>query len=151
MNNYFCTVLLGFQNYLKLKLFKLKYSQIAGVIIAFLVIGVCFLPWSFVAEHQLLISGMSSKGTDFGKPGLMNIFFSGIMILLFCIQKIWAKRTNLFIGAINFAWSVRNYLLVTTCYFGECPEKKIGLFALLIFAFGAMIMTFFPKIKISED
>ena len=129
----------------------MKYSQIIGVVIAFLVIEVCFVPWSFVAEHNILITGISTKGTDFGKPGLMNIVFSLVMVLLFCIQKIWAKRTNLFIGAINFAWSVRNYLLVTTCYFGECPEKKIGLFALLLFAFGAMLMTFFPKINIGED
>lgn len=129
----------------------MKYSQVLGVVIAILVIGICFLPWSVVTEHNIIVTGMNAKGTDFGKPGLMNIVFSLIMILLFCIQKIWAKRTNLFIGAINFAWSVRNYLLVTTCYFGECPEKKIGLFALLIFAFGAMLMTFFPQIKIEED
>ncbi len=129
----------------------MKYSQIVGVIIAVLVMGVCFLPWSIVAEHNIVVTGMRATGTDFGKPGLMNVVFSLVMILLFCIPKIWAKRTNLFIGAINFAWSVRNYLLVTTCYFGECPQKQVGLFALLFFAFGAMLMTFIPKINIQED
>ncbi len=129
----------------------MKYSQVLGVVIAILVMSVCFLPWSIVTEHNIVITGMRATGTDFGKPGFMNIVLSLVMILLFCIQKIWAKRTNLFIGAINFAWAVRNYILVTTCYFGECPQKQIGLFALLVFAFGAMIMTFFPQIKIEED
>ena len=129
----------------------MKYSQVLGVVIAILVMGVCFLPWSIVIERNIVITGVHATGTDFGRPGLMNIVFSLVMILLFCIQKTGAKRTNLFVGAMNFAWAVRNYILVTTCFFGECPQKQIGLFALLIFAFGAMLMTFFPQISIEQD
>ena len=70
--------------------------------------------------------------------------------MFFCLNKVWAKRTNLFIGAIGFAWSIRNYILVTTCYFGECPQKQPALFALVLFSFLTMLMTFFPKIEIKE-
>jgi len=128
----------------------LKYSQIIGIITAIIVIVVCYLPWSIVVERNIVINGMYTQGTDFGRPGLLNIILSVIMIVFFCLNKVWAKRTNLFVGAIGFAWSIRNYILVTTCYFGECPQKQPALFALVLFSFLTMLMTFFPKIEIKE-
>jgi len=128
----------------------LKYSQIIGIITAVIVIVVCHLPWSIVVERNIVINGMYTQGTDFGRPGLLNIILSVIMIVFFCLNKVWAKRTNLFVGAIGFAWSIRNYILVTTCYFGECPQKQPALFALVLFSFLTMLMTFFPKIEIKE-
>ena len=129
----------------------MKHSQLAGIVIAILIIILCFLPWSYVAEEHLTIQGMNASGTNFGRPGLLNVVFSVLMIILFCIPKIWAKRTNLFIGAINFAWSLRNYLLVTTCFFGECPQKLPELYFLIITCFGAMLMSFLPKVDIKKD
>lgn len=128
----------------------MKYSQIIGIITAVIVIVVCHLPWSIVVERNIVINGMYTQGTDFGRPGLLNIILSVIMIVFFCLNKVWAKRTNLFVGAIGFAWSIRNYILVTTCYFGECPQKQPALFALVLFSFLTMLMTFFPKIEIKE-
>ena len=128
----------------------MKYSQIIGIITAIIVIVVCHLPWSIVVERNIVINGMYTKGTDFGRPGLLNIILSVVMILFFIMQEVWAKRTNLFIGAINFAWSIRNYILVTTCYYGECPQKQPALFALVFFSFVTMLMSFFPKIEIKQ-
>ena len=126
----------------------MKYSQITGIFTALVVIALCFLPWSIVAERNIIITGMNSKGTDFGRPGLLNIILSLVMIAFFMLPKVWAKRTNLFIAAIAFAWSIRNYILVTTCYFGECPQKQPALFALVLFSFITMVMSFLPKVKI---
>ncbi len=128
----------------------MKYSQIIGIITAVIVIVVCHLPWSIVVERNIVINGMYTQGTDFGRPGLLNIILCVVMIVFFCLNKVWAKRTNLFVGAIGFAWSIRNYILVTTCYFGECPQKQPALFALVLFSFLTMLMTFFPKIEIKE-
>ena len=128
----------------------MKYSQIIGIGTALVVMILCFLPWSIVTERNIIISGMNTKGTDFGRPGLLNILLSLTMIVFFILSPLWAKRTNLFIGAIAFAWSVRNYILVTTCYYGECPQKQPALYALVFFSFITMLMSFLPKVKINE-
>ena len=128
----------------------MKYSQVTGIFTALVVISLCFLPWSIVVERNIIIYGMNTKGTDFGRPGLLNIILSLVMIILFVLPQIWAKRTNLFIAAIAIAWSIRNYILVTTCYFGECPQKQPALFALVLFSFITMLMSFLPKVKIGE-
>ncbi|MGN6619371.1 MAG: hypothetical protein ACTHJ5_19500 [Ilyomonas sp.] len=73
------------------------------------------------------------------------------MMLFFAIPKVWSKRTNVFFGAINFGWSVRNYLILTNCFMGECPEKRFGIFLLLLLSFSMLLLTFFPDIKVKDD
>ncbi len=126
----------------------MKHSQTIGFIAALLVIGLCFLPWSYVESRQLTISGIHAEGTSFGKPGLFNIIICSIMALLFLVPRIWAKRTNVFIGALNLAWSVRNYLLVSACMMGECPVKKPALYSIVFLSLLMQFMAFFPKIKL---
>ncbi len=91
---------------------------------------------------------MSAPGTMFGKPGLMHLVLGVPLLIFFIIPKIWAKRTNVFIAAINIAWSVRNYILLTTCFMGECPQKKWGLILSIALSSFIIVMTFFPKIRI---
>jgi hypothetical protein len=54
-------------------------------------------------------------------------------------SQIWSRRLNLLFATINFAWAVRNFFLISTCYGGECPVKKAGLYAILA---GSAIMLF---------
>jgi hypothetical protein len=129
----------------------MKYSQLAGIIATFAVAGICFLPWVFIANANITITGLDAEGTSFGKPGLLNIILCAFCMILFALPKVWAKRVNVFIAAINLAWAIRNYLLLTTCQAGECPQKKIGLYLLLVAAFIIQLMTFFPKIAVEEE
>jgi hypothetical protein len=128
----------------------MKYSQLLGVLACIAQVLVCFMPWSFVAEQNILITGMNSAVRDYGKPGLINIILSGVMSLFFIIPKIWAKRTNVIIAAINVAWSMRNYLLMSVCHGGECPQKKAGIYLLMAVSIFILIMTFMPPIKVEK-
>jgi len=128
----------------------MKYSQLLGCIAVIVLATVCYLPWSFIPGKNILITGMSAPGTMYGKPGLMHFVLGFILIILFIIPKIWAKRINVFIGAINLAWSVRNYTLLVTCYMGDCPEKRYGLYLELLFSIGILIFTFLPDLNILE-
>ena len=128
----------------------MKYSQLLGCIAVVLLAASCYLPWSYIAEKNNLITGMSAPGTIYGKPGLMHFVLGVILILFFIIPKIWAKRINLFIAAINLAWSVRNYILLSTCYMGECPQRKAGLFFPLLLSTFILIMSFLPDLKTLE-
>ena len=79
----------------------------------------------------------------FGLTSLLSF----IAIVLFLIPAIWAKRTNIFIGAIVFTWSLRNYILVSTCLMGECPVKQPALYALVVAGGVVMLMTLLPKLN----
>ena len=125
----------------------MKYTQTIGIIAALVVLICSFLPWSIVVSEQITISGFDTKGTRFGKPGLFLNFFTIIVIVLFLIPAIWAKRTNIFIGAIVFTWSLRNYILVSTCLMGECPVKQPALYTLVIASGLVMVMTLLPKLN----
>lgn len=129
----------------------MKYSQQAGIAAALALIVICFLPWSFIASRQLTISGLSAAGTNFGKPGIFNIIMTCAALLLFAVSRAWAKRTNVFICAINLAWSIRNYILLSTCLLGECPDKKPALYALIILAVIMQVMAFLPKIEVDNN
>jgi len=128
----------------------MKYSQTIGVVAALLLIICCYLPWSYIYSQQVTVTGVNAAVLTFGRPALTNIFVSSLMILFFLVPKIWAKRVNVFLGAINLAWSIRNYIVVSTCVFGECPEKKPALYALVLLAVATQLMSFFPQIPIKE-
>jgi hypothetical protein len=128
----------------------MKHSQTIGLVAALIMIGLCFLPWTFIASKQLTVTGMYAEGTNFGKPGLFNCILCTAMAFFFLVPRVWAKRTNVFIAAFNLAWSFRNYLLVSSCMMGECPEKKPALFALLGLSLVAQLMTLFPKIELKK-
>lgn len=128
----------------------MKHSQIYGCIAVLLLWGVCYLPWSYISEHNLIITGMSAPGTSYGKPGLMHFVLGPVMILFFAIPKIWVKRANVFIAAINIAWAIRNYILLATCSMGECPEKRYGLYLELLLCIGILIFTFLPDLTTLE-
>ncbi len=125
----------------------MKYSQISGVALALVLIAVSFIPWVHIASIDATITGMHTTGTNFGKPAFMNIFFSVIAIALFLVPKLWAKRVNLFICALNMAWAIRNFFVVTTCFGGECPAKKAGIYLLLVLAGGMLVMCTLPKLQ----
>ncbi len=128
----------------------MKYSNYIGVAAAIAIIIICFMPWAYVKSIDTMISGLDSGKTNFGKPGIVNMFFSIISIVLFLVPAIWAKRTNLFIGALNVAWAFRNFLIVTQCQMGECPDKKVGIYLLVIASIVLMIMALLPKVDLEK-
>ena len=131
----------------------MKYSQQIGIITAIALIGICFLPWIYVPSVQLELSGINGKINDqltFGRQIIPHSFFCTIMIILFSIQKVWAKRTNLFIGFINLGWAIKNYIIFTMCR-PECPEVQPGLYLLVTLAIVVQLCVMLPKLKIAVD
>lgn len=129
----------------------MKYSQTIGFIAVVLAILVCFMPWVYIESKNITVTGFKAEGTRFGRPGMFIVYMGSIAALLFLIPKIWAKRVNVFLTAMVFAFAIRNYLLLTTCSAGECPKKQVGLFLLLAFSAITMVMSFLPKIDLSKQ
>jgi hypothetical protein len=117
-------------------------------------IGVCFTPWVEVVSLQQTFNGLHGKVNEsftFGIQWMPHTLFALLAILFFSIQKVWSKRTNIFICFVNVGWALKNYIIFSMCRMGECPKIKAGLYLLLFFAIVMQVMSFLPKIKLPAE
>ena len=116
-----------------------------------LLIVSCFIPWVTIPSKNIVVSGVESTGTNFGKPGYTHFVLSFFFIIFHFIPRLWAKRSNLLVVALNIAWAIRNYFIISMCREGECPEKQIGLWLVLLASVLVLIAALFPDIKLKEE
>lgn len=129
----------------------MKYSQWIGVIAALLLVGACYMPWAYFPDLDKVFTGFYSAGNIYGKPGKVLVFFCGIEIILFLIPKVWAKRANILVAAMAIAFSVKAFLLYSACYRGICPEKRMGLWLVLVASVVVLIMALLPDLPVKEE
>ena len=119
-----------------------------GLLAVALLIVACLLPWVIISSQNIVVTGVDSTGTNFGKPGYGHFVLSFFFIVFHLIPKIWAKRWNILIVALNIAWAVRNYFIISMCREGECPEKQTGLWLVMIASVLMMVAALFPDIEL---
>jgi hypothetical protein len=122
-----------------------------GLFAVILLIVSCFLPWVIIPSKDIVVSGVESTGTNFGKPGYTHFVLSFFFIIFHFIPRLWAKRSNLLVVALNIAWAIRNYFIISMCREGDCPEKQIGLWLVLLASILILIAALFPDIKLKEE
>lgn len=125
----------------------MRYSNYYGILAGLIMIAAAAFPWIYIPSVNATVSGFGSETiTKFGQPVLMNIYLFVLNVLFFLIPKLWAKRLNPFVGAIGFAWALRNVVLLGMCR-GECPERMTNLWIYFIASFVLLIMTLLPDLK----
>lgn len=129
----------------------MRYMKWIGLLAVLLLVVSCFLPWVIIRSQNIIVSGIDSTGTNFGKPGYAHFVLAFFFIVFHFIPKLWAKRVNLLIVALNLAWCVRNYFIISMCRVGECPEKQTGLWLVLAASAIMLIAALFPDIKLKEE
>ena len=122
-----------------------------GLLATIALIVACFFPWVYIESKNITVTGVSSAGTNFGKPGYFHFFLAAFYIVFNFVPRIWAKRANLLIVALNIGWAVRNYFIISACAGGECPEKKIALYIVLISAFVMLVAALLPKLELPAE
>ena len=123
----------------------------AGLLAVIILAVSCFLPWVIISSKNIMVSGVGSAGTNFGKPGYMHLVFGFLFLVFHLVPRLWAKRSNLVVVALNMAWAARNYFIISACREGECPEKQTGLYLLLAASVIMLLAAFFPDIKLKEE
>lgn len=108
----------------------------------------CFLPWAFYADLNETFTGMYSHENNYGRPGKLLILLTGIIFLFMLLPKIWAKRANLFLCALCVGYAIKSYVLFTSCYNAYCPEKKIGVYMMIISSLLMLVASIFPRLKL---
>ena len=131
----------------------MKYSQIIGLLASIALIGICFLPWCTVESIPITLSGQYGYVNDnlnFGKQYIPHGFFAILFISFFIVNKVWAKRANIFIGFLNLGWAFKNFILFSLCRTGVCPTIHMALYLLPVLAIIIQVMTFLPKLQMKR-
>ena len=129
----------------------MRYMKWVGFAAAILLVVSCFTPWVFIESRNITVSGIDSTGTNFGKPGYFNLLLTFFFLLCHFIPRIWAKRINLLITALNLGWAIRNYFIISACMGGDCPVKKTGIYLMLLASILMMVSALFPDMKLPEE
>lgn len=129
----------------------MRYMKWIGLVAVILLIVSCFIPWVIIESKNITVSGVDSTGTNFGKPGYLHFILGFFFIILHFISKIWAKRSNLLVVALNISWAIRNYFVISACRDGDCPLKQTGLYLVLLASFLMLLSALFPDIKLEEE
>lgn len=122
-----------------------------SILTAAIIITACFFTWVSLDAKNFFVGGFSSSDNSrFGQPGILHTAFCSIIILLLLIKRIWSIRTAFFISAFNVAWAIRNYVVISACSGGLCPEKHTGLYTILIGSVLLLILTPFIQLKVQD-
>ncbi len=138
----------------------MKFSKILyriGFAACILLFASCFLPWAYYAdphigsETERTFTGFFTYQNQYGKPGKFLGIIAVVMFVFMLVPKIWAKRANLFIAALGVGYAIKSYILFTSCYNAYCPDKKLGIFIMMISMFLLLVTSAFPDIKLNAD
>ncbi len=129
----------------------MRYMKWIGLAAAFLLVISCFIPWVYIASIDTTIIGFDAFRLKLGRPGFFHLVFTFFFLILHFIPKIWAKRINLIVAALNTAWALRNFFVVAACQGGYCPEKKPGLYLMLASSILLLISSLFPDLRVINE
>ena len=129
----------------------MRWMKWVGIASALLLVISCFLTWVEIISKSIIVTGVNATGTNFGRPGYFNLLMTLFFVTFTLIPKIWAKRINLLVTALNFAWTLRNYFVITACVAGECPEKHSGIYLLMLASILMMLSSLFPDLKTTDS
>src|SRR5215216_4128698 len=125
----------------------MKWLKWISILAAIILIICCFFPWVIIQSKNIKVSGVDVAGLRYGHYGYFLIPLCIVFIIFQLINKIWAKRLNVAIGAfiltISFAC-----LWIFRCEYGECPEKQAALYIMFVSSLVVLIGSLLPDIKI---
>ncbi len=128
-----------------------------GLLACIMLMVSCFLPWMYYAdphiatEAQRTFTGFSTYQNQYGKPGKLLSTIAIIIFVFMLLPKIWAKRANLFIAALGVGYTIKTYVLFTSCYNAYCPEKKVGIFIMMISMIILLGAAAFPDLELEQE
>lgn len=126
----------------------MKNYKLIGWLACILLLVSCFIPLTYYADLNKNFTGFFSEKNMYGKPGIFFVFIAAVSAILIYLDKIWAKRAHIFLGALNLGYLIKTYILFTSCYNAYCPEKKIGIYLLIISCVLLFIISLFPNMKL---
>ncbi len=110
----------------------------------------CFMPWAYYADINQTFTGLYSYKNEYGKPGFFMIGVAILAMLFILLPKLWAKRVNMFLCALLVGYSIKTYVMFTSCYNTYCPQKLPGIYLMLGATVVMLLAAIFPHFKIDK-
>jgi hypothetical protein len=128
----------------------MKYSQWIGILAALVLIGSCFLPWTYHPDLNKHFTGFFSENNVYGRPGKVFMVLCAAAIVFYAVPRVWAKRWNLLITAITTAFALKSFIMFSGCYRGVCPDKQAGIWIMMMAAVAMLVMACLPDVKLNK-
>ena len=129
-------------------MYWVKWMAVAA---ALTLMAACFYPWVIIDSKDIIVRGVDAAEIHLGKPAYFHFILIFFFLLFTFIPKIWAKRSNLLVAALNIGWAIRNYFIITACLGGECPVKQTAVYLLIPASLMMLISALFPDIKMNKE
>lgn len=126
----------------------MQYSKWVGLASCVILVIACFIPWAYYPDINKNFTGFFSQDNSYGKPGKFLVFFALLSAILIMLPRVWAKRAHIFFAAVFTGYAIKTYVLFTSCYNTFCPQRKAGIYLMMISCFLILIISIFPDIKI---
>ena len=134
---------------------RTKIFRIAGALACLALIITCFIPWVHYNSVNLTFNGVNvipfDTGNYYGKAGYPIITLTLIIFLLMFVNRIWAKRLNLFLNALLIAYTIRTYIIFTSALFVNEVDKKTGIYLVLILPVIMMVGCLSAEVKAKKE
>ena len=128
-----------------------KIMHWVGIVACISIIATCFIPWVHYNNINETFTGFHvirfSTGNYYGRAGVPVTVFAVIILLLILTPKTLAKRANLFLAALLFAYCIRTYIIFTSALFEGEVEKYAGIYLIIALSFVILVSTLFPKLE----
>ena len=125
-----------------------SYSKWIAVFGSALLILACFLPWAYYPDLDKVFTGFFSEKNIYGKPGKWLTVMAILSLICHFLPQVFFKRLNLLLMALNLAYAIKSYIIYAACYHGYCPEKRLGIYLMLISSILLMAAAVFPSGKV---
>ena len=121
-----------------------------GTMAAVLLVVAGFYPWVIIESKNIIVTGMDAISIRLGIPAFFHFIFSFFFLFFTFTPRVWAKRVNLLVVALNLGWAIRNYFIITACRGGECPEKQWAIYMIIPVSVLMLLSALFPDMKVKE-
>jgi hypothetical protein len=128
----------------------MKWIKWLSILAAIVLILSCFFPWVVIKSKGLTVTGVDVAGLAYGHYGYFLIPLALIFIILQLVNKLWAKRLNLAVGALIITISFA-CIWIFRCEYGECPEKQTAFYAMFGSSVIVLLGSLLPDIKLKKD
>lgn len=134
---------------------RTKIFRIAGALACVALIITCFIPWVHYNSVNLTFNGVNviafDTGNYYGKAGYPIIILTGLIFLLMFVNRIWAKRLNLFLTALLVAYTIRTYIIFTSALFVNEVDKKAGIYLVVLLPLIIMVGCLSADVKPKKE
>jgi hypothetical protein len=124
---------------------NLHLSKWVGLAALLLLILSCFMPWAWYGDLGKSFTGFYSERNMYGRPGKLLIILGSVSAICAFLPRIWPKRLALFTSALNTAYAIKTFIIFSACYAGTCPEKRAGIWLMLLSTLLLMVLSMFPE------